>query len=221
MKTWAFTGTLCCVLVFSGIAFARHHHQGSSSSSGEPGSFDYYLLSLSWAPSYCHDHPGDHSSECTVGKHAAFVLHGLWPQANTGQRLLSCAPASPVSAAIVTHMLQFFPSSSLIQHEWQEHGTCSGLSTQDYFNTVEQAFTHVQVPDQFRDLDYDQTVSVREVEQSFADANHAPSDAFRISCHSRELVNLEVCLTKDLQFQACTATAQECPSRQVEMEPVE
>ena len=48
------------------------------------GSFDYYLLSLSWAPNYCAEHPGDNSSECRAGNHKGFVLHGLWPQSNEG-----------------------------------------------------------------------------------------------------------------------------------------
>ena len=45
--------------------------------------FDYYLLSLSWAPNFCASHQSDHSSECAAGNHAAFVLHGLWPQSNS------------------------------------------------------------------------------------------------------------------------------------------
>jgi ribonuclease T2 len=184
------------------------------------GQFDYYRLALSWAPNYCAGHPSDHSIECRAGKHASFVLHGLWPQANTGQSPTNCGSASPVSSATVRHMLQYYPSRSLIQHEWTTHGTCSGLTAAEYFGKVEQAYTAVKVPDQYRSLDHSQNLTVKEIEQGFASANGAPAGAFRISCHAGELVNVEVCLNKDLRYQACTASARECPSAQVLMRPV-
>ena len=117
-------------------------------------------------------------------------------------------------------MLQYFPSRGLIQHEWATHGTCSGFSSADYFGKVEQAFNAVKIPDQYRSVDRDQQLSVREIEQSFASANNGPADAFRISCHGGELVGVEVCLNKDLQYRACTASARECPVAQVLMRPV-
>jgi ribonuclease T2 len=194
---------------------AAKHSAGNTS-----GQFDYYLLALFWAPNYCAGHPGDHSIECRAGKHANFVLHGLWPQANAGQPPTNCGSASPVAGATVRHMLQYFPNRSLIQHEWTTHGTCSGLAAADYFGKVEQAYTSVKIPDQYRSLDHSQKLNLKDVEQSFASANGAPAGAFRISCHAGELVNVEVCLNKDLQYQACTASARECPSAQVLMRPV-
>lgn len=41
------------------------------------GVFDYYVLSLSWSPTFCLTHQND--SQCS-GKGYGFVLHGLWPQ---------------------------------------------------------------------------------------------------------------------------------------------
>jgi ribonuclease T2 len=206
-------GVLCFLLLASPFAQAKKKHTKPA------GQFDYYLLSLSWAPNFCASHPGDHSSECASGNHAGFVLHGLWPQSNNGAPPMSCASASPVAKNIVDHMLQFMPTRSLIQHEWEKHGTCSGLSAADYFARVEQAFKSMQVPQQYPELKQDQNFSVSEIESSFAGQNHAQQDAFRISCHARDLVGLEVCLNKDLQFQACTQTVHECPSNQVLLRP--
>ena len=205
------------VACLSAVCVSALKGQGTGRSKGQ---FDYYLLSLSWAPNYCAGHPGDHSIECRAGRHANFVLHGLWPQDNAGQPPTNCVPASPVSSAIARHMLEYFPSRGLIQHQWAAHGTCSGLSAGDYFSKVEQAFNAVKIPDQYRSLDDSRNLSVKEIEQSFASANNAPAGAFRISCHGGELVNVEVCLTKDLQYQACTASARECPVPQVLMRPV-
>lgn len=203
-----FSATVCLYAV-------RHHPANPG------GPFDYYILSLSWAPNYCAGHPNDHSIECRVGKHANFVLHGLWPQLNDGQQPTNCVPASPVSSAMVHHMLLYFPSRGLIQHEWATHGTCSGLSAQEYFGQVEQAYTAVRVPEAYRSLDHDQTLGVKDIERSFAEVNGASAGAFRVSCHARELVGVEVCLTKDLEYQACTSSRRECPASEVLMRSVQ
>jgi ribonuclease T2 len=203
---------LCFVVwLFSFPAFliASHKHHKSSAA----GSFDYYLLSLSWAPNYCAEHPSDHSQECSG--HMTFVLHGLWPQSETAAPPMDCGGNGSVPSATVDHVLQFMPSRGLIQHEWSKHGTCSGLSPGDYFKTVEQAFTTVQVPEPYRHLSRETRAKVSDLEQSFAAANHAPEQAFRVSCHSGELVGVEVCFDKNLQYRACTSSARECSSSSV------
>lgn len=187
-------------------ADARHHKPAQANAQ-----FDYYLLALSWAPEYCATHQNDNSSECRSGNKTGFVLHGLWPQSNTRQPPLNCGSASPVASDIVRRMRQYFPSNGLIQHEWATHGTCSGLSAADYFAKVEQAFKSVQLPDQFPNQGKDEMMAVGDIESQFAATNHASAGAFRISCHNKELVGVEVCLTKDLHLQACSKSARECP----------
>ncbi len=63
-----FLGALSiAALLWASISFAassKHHH---SSANGQPGDFDYFLLSVSWAPNYCAGDPSDHSSECRAG----------------------------------------------------------------------------------------------------------------------------------------------------------
>jgi ribonuclease T2 len=39
--------------LLSMAAVAQHHHSRPASH-GEPGAFDYYLLTLSWSPEFCH-----------------------------------------------------------------------------------------------------------------------------------------------------------------------
>jgi ribonuclease T2 len=210
------TGALLLILLITGMATAKKRKPVASSKT----QFDYYLLSLSWAPDYCAGHPSDRSSECRAGKHTAFVLHGLWPQANSGPPPMACRNASPVSSATTRKMAQFFPSPTLIAHEWQKHGTCSGLSADEYFDKVTQAFTAVKVPDEFKNLGDDQKFPVEQIESNFAQANGAPKEAFRISCHAGEVVSVEACLTKDLQYQPCSQSVSECQSKQVLMRAI-
>jgi ribonuclease T2 len=214
--------TLSILLVFlllllTGSAIARSRRKPS----GRKGQakFDYYLLSLSWAPNFCAGHPNDKTSECKAGSHTAFVLHGLWPQATSGQPPLACKASRPVPSATVKEMLELMPTRMLIQHEWDKHGTCSGLTAADYFGKVKQAFTAVKVPEKYTDLADEEKFSIKDIEQDFASANSAPPEAFRISCHAGELVSVEACLNKDLQYQACSRSVRECPSGKVLLRP--
>jgi len=210
---WMIPALVCAVLLFAALAMAKKHRRPSKPK------FDYYVLSLSWAPTFCNEHPGDTSRECRIGGHTAFVLHGLWPQADNGPPPLSCAPPSQVDATIVDHMLQYFPNHSLVQHEWTKHGTCTKLSMQDYFDKVEQAFKAVQLPTEQQNLDHAQKFDVQHLEESFATANNAPEDAFRVACRGNDLVGVDICLDKDLHYRECSASVRECAASQVLVRP--
>lgn len=198
----------------------KDYSSSGSSSSASSGS-DYYLLALSWAPQFCADHAGNAaSSECDPGRHFGFVVHGLWPQNNDGSYPQNCAPARPVAETTVRRMLAIMPARSLIQHEWAEHGTCSGLSPQEYFVDIEKAFAAVQIPPEYRAPAQTISASPSEIEQKFAAANQAPTGAFRVSCNHADLVELNVCLGKDLRYRECGSNVRECRTRQVTVRPV-
>ncbi len=204
------------LLVLSAIA-GQHHHANSNSA---PGSFDYYLLNLSWAPAFCANNSRNiSSSECDPAHHSGFIVHGLWPQNNTGPYPHDCAQASPVASSIVQHMLAIMPNRGLIQHEWAKHGTCTGLSAQDYFSQIEIAFGRVQIPPDYRKPSTAISASPAEIEQKFAQANNAPVGAFRVVC-SRADLDVEACLTKDLQYRQCAQNVSDCGARQVTLLPV-
>ena len=205
------------VSLLPGSACAKRR---SNSADDTPGSFDYYLLTLSWAPEFCATHGGNaSSSECDVQRHCGLVVHGLWPENNDGSYPQYCAPAQPVAQATVQHMLPIMPASGLIQHEWATHGTCSGLDTQTYFGDVEKAFRQVQIPSEYRAPAQPISVSPADIEQKFAEANHAPRSAFRVSCSNAEFVAVEVCLTKDLQYRQCGPGLRDCRAAQVTVRP--
>jgi ribonuclease T2 len=44
------------------------------------------------------------------------------------------------------------PSSNLIFHEWDCHGTCAGVPANAYFDNVRKARSAVKIPPQYRDV---------------------------------------------------------------------
>jgi ribonuclease T2 len=179
---------------------------------GEAGQFDYYVLALSWSPSYCEAaqsrRPNRAPDQQCSGRPFAFVVHGLWPQYERGFPSYCQVPAPRLNRAIVGSMLDLMPSPHLIFHEWDQHGTCSGLSPHDYFETVRKARSTVKIPSEYLDLNRPITVTSREVAEAFVKANPALSQrAMAVSCDRRRLTEVRVCLGKDLSIHDCPEIA--------------
>src|SRR5258707_2328410 len=64
----------------------RRSRRGRADTQATPGTFDFYLLNLSWSPEFCVTH-GD-SPECGHG--LGLVVHGLWPQYLSGDYPEDC-----------------------------------------------------------------------------------------------------------------------------------
>ena len=163
--------------------------------------FDYYLLSLSWSPEFCYSHQG--SPECD--KHLGLVVHGLWPQySGTSSGPEHCGnqpgPSNPDS------LLDVIPTTSLIEHEWETHGTCSGLSANDYFALIRREFTGFHPPAQLQDAGRQSIVGVSELKTAIAQANPGMDESeIALSCRGRYLSEVELCLSKDGKPQPCSA----------------
>jgi ribonuclease T2 len=209
-------------LSFAGTGYAKHKKgQSQSSSDNTPGQFDYYLLTLSWAPQFCATNPNGRSSlECSPSKHMGLVVHGLWPQYNNGSWPQDCSSTPPVSQSTVNHMLPMMPDKSLIQHEWEKHGTCSGLSMKDYFGAIEKVYSGLKVPDEFKRPSDKAESNPGDIEAAFASANNAPKAAFRVTCPQQDFSAVQMCLDKDFQYMACPTTQKDCRANQIQVRPV-
>jgi ribonuclease T2 len=217
--TLALLVVLGCFLSVHG--FAKSKKKPAPSSDASKGDFDYFLLTLSWAPEFCATNTkGGKTPECDPNKHMGLVVHGLWPQYDNGKWPQDCGSTPPVSSSIVKHMLPIMPGKDLIQHEWSKHGTCSALSVQDYFGVIEKLYNGLTVPEDFKAPSTNAQTSPAKIEKEFATANAAPVGAFRISCPQSKFSAVEICLTKDLQYQACPATVKECRSKNIAVRPV-
>ncbi|MGN6572644.1 MAG: ribonuclease T2 family protein [Pseudolabrys sp.] len=180
---------------------------------GEPGKFDYYVLSLSWSPSYCEASaeraPNRAPDQQCGGRPFAFVVHGLWPQYERGFPSFCQVPAPRLDRETVGSVLDLMPSPRLVFHEWDRHGTCSGLTPHAYFETVRKARAVVKIPDDYLALAEPKTVSAADVADAFVKANPTLSrDDFAIVCDKKRLSEIRVCLTKAFAFRACPEVTQ-------------
>jgi ribonuclease T2 len=189
-----------------------------------PGEFDFYVLSLSWSPSFCADtaERGRRGGIQCGARPYSFVVHGLWPQYDKGFPEYCQLPSPRLYHGIVSEMLDLMPAPHLIYNEWDRHGTCSGLSPRAYFDTIRKARAAVKIPPEFADLKEPLTVTPGAVEDAFIKANPGlPADAIMIGCSRRRLSEVRLCLSKDLQFHDCPDVAKRsCKRDELVMPPV-
>lgn len=170
----------------------------------EPGDFDFYVLALSWSPTYCASE-GSNRSQCRGGERRGFVLHGLWPQYERGYPE-SCPTtfALRVPEELARSMLDIMPSVGLIGHQWRKHGTCTGLDQGRYFEAAREAYSRVSVPDMLRRPSDDLEMSPRAIEAAFVAANPGLSPAgIAVACKAGRMVEIRICLTEALAFRRC------------------
>ena len=208
-------------LAASGAADAQDRRQNAS------GEFDFYVLSLSWSPSYCeaaHERGGLGKSQQIQcgGRPYSFVVHGLWPQYDRGAPNYCQQPSPRLDRRIVSSMLDLMPAPGLIFNEWDKHGTCSGLQPRAYFETIRKARAAIKIPEQYLDLSELKMVTPDEVEEAFVRANPGLStQAIAVTCDARRLSEVRICVNKELQFRACEEVDRRaCRRDKVAMPPV-
>jgi ribonuclease T2 len=186
----------------------------------EPGSFDFYVLALSWSPSFCET-VRDAAREPQCERTYAFVVHGLWPQYDKGFPEYCQQPAPKLDRGIVAGAIDVMPAPRLIFREWDRHGTCSGLSARAYFETIRKARAAVKIPAEYMDVKEALTVTPDQVEDAFVKANPGLArDGVSINCDRTRLREVRVCLTRDLHFRSCGELDQRtCRAEKLVMPP--
>ena len=205
---------LACLMLWPLTAWAEGERAGD---------FDYYVLSLSWAPGWCAtEGAGRGAAQCDPANDATFVLHGLWPQYETGWpsycRTTSRDPSRAQSAA----MEDVMGSDGAAWYQWKKHGRCAGLSAEDYYATARAAYESVTIPEVFSRLNRDIRLPASVVEEAFLEANpKLRRDQITITCKEGRIQEARVCLTKDLEPRKCgTDTIRDCTMRDALMEAV-
>jgi len=212
---------LAALTGIAGTASAQDRRQNA------PGEFDFYVLSLSWSPSFCEaaserGNSGRSQQAQCGGRPFSFVVHGLWPQYERGFPDYCQRPSPRLDRNIMTSMLDLMPAPGLIFNEWDKHGTCSGLGARTYFETIRKARSAVKIPEEYLELSETKTVAPAEVEEAFIKANPGLSAAaIAVTCDRKRLSEVRFCMSKDLQFRACAEIDRRaCRRDQVEMPPM-
>ena len=101
-----------------------------------PTAFDFYLMALTLHPAFCADGHA-RQQECRIAHPRPLVIHGLWPERNEPRTYPHDCPAPPLDldTALAQRLEDFMPgmADGLHEHEWREHGSCSGLDDDEYY----------------------------------------------------------------------------------------
>lgn len=209
-----------CLTAAPGTGFAQDGTGNTTSSRADR--FDFYVLSLSWSPSYCAA-AGEKANRYQCGKRPAygFIVHGLWPQYERGYPK-DCRSDAPrrVPKERMNALSDLMPGYGLIIHEWRTHGMCTGLSQEAYFATLRKAYESVTIPAGFS-RDGRDRVTPSDIEQAFIAANPGmPADGISVDCDRKYLREIRICLTKDMRFRPCRELERaSCHASSVQMPP--
>src|SRR3984893_3677647 len=165
-----FTRLAALVMALCGLFGVLGPSAAQDRRQNEPGKFDYYLLVLSWSPSFCAEgaerDPARAARNPQCGPRPfSFVVHGLWPQYERGFPEFCQQPSPRLDRNIVSSMLDLMPGPTAIFHEWRRAGTCSGLSPRAYFDMIRRVRAQVKIPDAYVEPQRTLTVTPDEVEE--------------------------------------------------------
>ena len=197
-----------------------------SAERNKPGAFDYYVLVLSWTPSYCRGEGRERKDgQCETARPRAFLLHGLWPQYDEGWPEDCPTVMRPwVPRRVIDEMRDIMPSKNLIIHEYRTHGTCSGLGPAQYFDVARELYERVSVPPSFLAPDANRVLSADAIEREFGSANPwLKPEMISVSCRRENLIDIRVCFGRDLFPRACGVNEDQkrlCPAAKIAVPPV-
>jgi len=187
------------------------------------GAFDHYILALTWMPAFCRlDGAARADARCTDGRRAGWMVHGLWPQHRGGAWPEYCPTAHPApSRAQTAAQAGLYGTSGAAWHQWNKHGRCTGLSAADYYDLTRAALERLVLPEVFDRIDRPLRVAPQVIEDAFAEANPGLSPEMMVtSCREGLLVELRLCLTRELEPRACDPGTRACRLPAAELLPL-
>lgn len=165
-----------------------------------------YVLSLSWSPAFCASRdPDGNSDQCEIGGGSGLVVHGLWPDGN--REFCDTSEPDRLRDDVARDVRRYMPSVGLARHEWQKHGSCSGLSQRDYFSATERAWRNFRQPALLTAATREQRVERNRLLDAIAKANPGmPGNAVALQCgKGGTLKEIRLCLDNGLSPRSCPA----------------
>lgn len=185
------------------------------------GDFDYYVLSLSWSPNWCKLE-GDARDAEQCDEDFGWVLHGLWPQYESGWPSYCPTIESSPSRQVTGAQADLFGAGGAAWYQWKKHGVCSGLSADNYYRLAREAWARVNRPEVLRKLDETVKLPALVVEDAFLQANPGwTRDTVTITCRDDHIQEARICFTRDLEPRDCGAdVVRDCTMSNALFEPV-
>lgn len=122
---------------------------------------DYYMLSLSWSPSFCEEQKHKHHGklpkhlefQCNQAAEYGWVIHGLWPQSAKARQVSEhprfCqGDLPPLAPSLIKPYLADSPGAGLLQGQWEKHGACAFERAEEYFAKQQTLFHSLNLPGQ-------------------------------------------------------------------------
>lgn len=206
------------------LALAAFCWAGAARAEGErAGDFDYYVLSLSWSAAWCAlEGDARDDPQCDDGRGLTFVLHGLWPQYETGWPSYCRTGERDPTRAETAAMADIMGGSGTAFYQWKKHGRCSGKSAADFYRTAREAYGTVAIPELFEEVSRPLSLPARVIEDAFLEANPGLArDQITITCKEGLIQEARVCLTQELEFRRCgDDVIRDCRLTDAVLEPV-
>jgi len=187
------------------------------------GVFAYYVMSLSWSPTWCAiEGDARQSPQCDANADFGWVLHGLWPQYHRGWPSYCPTVERNPSRAMTNDMADIMGTSGLAWHQWNKHGVCTGLSAPGYYDLSRQAYDAIVRPPVFRQLDKAVRLPAKLVEEAFIKANpQLAPDMITITCKDGRIQEARICLSKSLEPVPCGRDViRDCTATDALFEPI-
>ncbi|MGB0499327.1 MAG: ribonuclease T2 family protein [Rubricella sp.] len=186
------------------------------------GEFDYYLLAMSWSPSWCAAEGDVRGAEqCDPAADTGWTLHGLWPQYEEGYPEWCARTVRDPSRAETGAMADIMGSAGLAWYQWRKHGRCSGLTAEAYFSAARAAFEAVERPAILRRVEAELRLRPSVIEEAFLEANPDwEADMLTITCRDGRIAEARLCLTRDLEPRVCAPDVRRDCSRTAAFPPI-
>ncbi|WP_417270917.1 ribonuclease T2 family protein [Celeribacter sp.] len=175
------------------------------------GDFDYYVLSLSWSPTWCALE-GDARNSPQCDRELGWVLHGLWPQYEDGWPSYCHSPVRDPSRSQTAAMEDIMGTTGAAWYQWKKHGRCSGLEAQEYLDLSRAAYEKIKRPSAFMKLPHDIKVPASVIEEAFMNVNEGlDANEITVTCKDYRIQEVRVCMTPDLEPRKCGSdTIRDC-----------
>lgn len=178
---------------------------GSVAAQDRAGEFDYYVMALSWSPSWCAATGDDRGApQCEDAADTGWILHGLWPQYEQGYPEYCSTSVRDPSRRQSAAQSDVFGDGGAAWYQWKKHGRCAGLRAEDYFDLARTAFEQVKKPAVLRRVTEPLRLRPQIIEQAFLEANpDLEPDMITLTCRSGRIAEARICLTRDLEPRYC------------------